>query len=79
MAPGRRDEHGKRCSCRLLADAVGCDPKTIRFSFCRTVLAKRWIINCDHMARDEPAEPPRPEWRGVGPIDPVKAILVKNE
>lgn len=72
--------HGDRCACRLLAAAVGCKPAAIPFEYCRTVLMKRWRLECNHGCRDDEAVRPRSEkWRDVGPIDPVKAILIRNE
>lgn len=80
MAAPRRDEHGSRCSCRLLADAVGCSAKAIRFTYCQAVLMKHWAIECNHNCHDEPAAPVRSvPWHDVGPIDPIKAILIRNE
>lgn len=74
------DEHGSRCSCRRLAEAFSCTPKTIRFSYCQGVLMKHWIIECNHGCHDEPAPSASgSKWRDIGPIDPIKAILIKNE
>lgn len=74
------DEHGNRCSCQLLAEAVGCDPKTIRFNYCQAVLWKHWDVECNHGGRDRPAKPDSSgKWHDLGPIDPIKAILIKNE
>lgn len=74
------DEHGNRCSCRLLAEAVGCNPKTIRFTYCQAVLMKHWDIECNHGCRDVPMESRRSfNLHGVGPIDPIKAVLIKNK
>lgn len=76
----KHDEHGSRCSCRLLAEAIGCNPKTIRFTYCQAVLWKHWAVECNHNCYDEPAESGRSsKWHYVGPIDPIKAILIKNE
>lgn len=73
-------EHGDRCVCRTLALAVGCDPKLLSYNYCREVLQKRWIVECNHgclaaalMANSEL------KWHDVGEIDPVKAILIMNE
>ena len=72
--------HGNHCSCRFLARAVGCDPKTIRFDYCRHVLMKRWRVECNHGCFDEkPAIAADEKWHDIGPIDPVKAILLGNE
>ncbi len=72
-------EHGNRCSCRLLADLVGCKPETIRFSYCQVVLMKHWIIECNHGCHDEIVQAARSDkWHDMGPIDPVAAILIRN-
>lgn len=73
-------EHGDRCVCRTLALAVGCDPKMLTYNYCRTVLQRRWIVECNHGC----IEPPKridvaQKWHDLGPIDPVKAILIENE
>lgn len=74
------DEHGNRCSCRLLAEAIGCDPKAIRFNYCQAVLRTHWDVECNHGDRDRPAKPDSiGKWHDVGPIDPIKAILIKND
>jgi len=76
----RHDEHGSRCSCRVLADLVGCKPRTIRFAYCQAVLMKRWAMECNHRRHDEIVESvPSGKWHDVGPIDPIKAILISNE
>jgi hypothetical protein len=76
----KKDEHGNRCSCRLLAEAVGCNPKTIRFTFCQAVLMKHWVVECNHGCPDAPGESQRSvSLHGVGPINPIKAILIKNK
>jgi hypothetical protein len=73
-------DHGNRCSCRLLADAVGCNPKAIRFAYCQAVLMKHWVIECNHGCHEVIAEPRRSsKWHDLGSIDPVKAILIGNE
>lgn len=80
MIGRKHDEHGNRCSCRVLADLVGCNPGTIRFSYCLDVLGKHWLMECNHACHDEFVEPVRSEkWRDIGPIDPIKAILIRNE
>lgn len=72
--------HGSRCVCRTLALAVGCDPKLLSFNYCRTVLQKRWIIECNHgcLAASVVADSEL-KWHNVGEIDPVTAILIMNE
>jgi len=80
MNSQKQNEHGNRCSCRLLADAIGCNPKTIRFTYCQAVLMKHWDIECNHGCHDEIMALSRSsKWREIGPIDPIKAILIKNE
>lgn len=72
--------HGSHCACKLLAAAVGCDHKVISFRFCRNFLMQRWVVECNHGCQDVPPfEQKSGHWRDVGPIDPVKAILVKND
>lgn len=41
---------------------------------------KHWIIECNHGCQHGVPEPAHSEkWHEVGPIDPIKAILIKNE
>ncbi len=75
--PGRWDEHGDQCDCRLLAFAVGADPSKLDFTYCRLVLQKRWRVRCNHgggvaVTRVTPNAPPR------DPRDAVQAILIAN-
>ena len=73
-------QHGNRCSCKLLAEAVGCDPNTIQFEYCRSVLMKHWRLECNHGCQDEePEVNSGNKWRDIGPMDPIKAILVTNQ
>lgn len=73
-------KHGNRCVCRLLAEAVGLKSEAIGYLYCREVLRKHWTLECNHGCLDEPPVVNSSEkWHDVGPIDPVKAILVKNE
>ena len=73
-------QHGNLCTCRLLAEAMGCDPKVIRFQYCRTVLMKHWHLECNHGCQHGvPQVKNSGKWRDVGPLDPIKAILIKNE
>ncbi len=59
---------------------MGVEPKTISFNYCRTVLMKRWVLECNHGCRHAPAsEGSSDKWHDLGPMDPVKAILIKNE
>ena len=72
--------HGSRCVCRTLALAVGCDPKLLSYNYCRTVLQKRWVVECNHGCLAAPDVPSSElKWHEVGQIDPVKAILIMNE
>lgn len=73
-------DHGDRCTCRLLALAVGCDPKSVSVNFCRSVLKKRWAIECNHgcIAQPEKIDSAQ-KWHDLGPVDPIKAILIDNE
>ena len=76
-----RIEHGERCSCTLLALATGLDPRDLSFEYCFRVLQKRWRMTCRHGQRSSaPAASGLVEhWRRVGPLDPVKAILMSND
>ena len=40
--------HGDLCSCRVLAAAIGVSPDCCSFNYCRKVLQKRWIMQCNH-------------------------------
>ncbi|MCX7169835.1 MAG: hypothetical protein NTY41_05945 [Proteobacteria bacterium] len=52
----------------------------IRFAYCQAVLMKHWDIECNHGCHDEIVESNRSsQWYAIGPIDPIKAILIKNE
>lgn len=80
MTPPKPAGHGDRCTCRLLAAAVGGNPKALRFNYCRSILQRRWRLECNHGCT--PVEPPlstTDKWHGLGPIDPVKAVLIINE
>jgi len=80
MTGDKRNNHGNRCSCQLLASLVGGNPSTISFAFCRSVLMKHWVLDCNHGCINAQAGSRRSDkWREVGQIDPVKAILIKNE
>lgn len=73
-------EHGDRCTCRMLAAAVGCNPKTLTYNYCRTVLQKRWFVECNHgCCNEQKTVAPRDAWHDLGPIDSIKAILIINE
>ena len=80
MALHKPPEHGDRCTCRMLAMAVGCDPRTLTYNYCRTVLQKRWFVECNHGCCNAPEKgAPYEAWHAMGPIDPIKAILIINE
>jgi hypothetical protein len=71
--------HGDRCSCRLLAEATGCDPTILSFSFCRSVLQRHWFMHCNHGCFSAGAsKESSSRWRELGEMDPIKAILIKN-
>lgn len=72
-------EHGDRCDCKVLALAVGGDPKHIDFSYCLNVLQKRWIMECNHGCKVESTRTVNAsKIHDIGPLDPVKAILISN-
>lgn len=71
--------HGNRCSCGVLADAIGCARETIRFGYCKNVLARRWRLECNHGCHETSVTPKSVRWRHFGELDAVKAILLKNE
>lgn len=77
----RQIEHGQQCSCVLLAQAVGLDPRKLTYEYCRRVLHKRWRMTCRHGQRETApvATGLSERWRDVGSIDPVKAILISND
>ncbi|MBA4178107.1 MAG: hypothetical protein C0505_16345 [Leptothrix sp. (in: Bacteria)] len=76
-----RMEHGHQCSCVLLAQATGLDPRKLSFEYCHRVLHKRWRMTCRHGQHEpEPLAAGLGEhWRGMGSVDPVKAILISND
>lgn len=73
--------HGDRCDCPILARAVGGDPRRLSYNYCRTVLQRRWIVECNHGCRAQVAvsSSSKAKWHDLGPIDPIKAILIMNE
>ena len=75
------DEHGTQCSCTLLAQAVGLDPRKISYSYCQSVLHKHWRMTCRHGQRGNAAVTAKlsEHWHDHGPVDPVKAILISND
>ncbi|MDP2005977.1 MAG: hypothetical protein Q8K45_09905 [Rubrivivax sp.] len=74
-------EHGRQCSCTLLALATGLDPRKLSFEYCHRVLHKRWGMTCRHGQRETaPVSAALGErWHDVGPVDSVKAILISND
>jgi hypothetical protein len=76
-----RIKHGEHCSCKLLALAVGLDPRALSYEYCRRVLQRRWRMTCRHgeCASDLVATGLGERWRGVASVDPVKAILISND
>lgn len=73
-------DHGGHCDCELLALAFGVSPGAISFDYCHRVLQKHWRITCRHGSHHaEPVSGTGERWRDIGPIDPVKAILISNE
>lgn len=72
--------HGKRCDCALLASALGHDPRTITYAYCRNVLQRHWGMTCRHGERSSVAAAPTlaDGWKTVGELTPVSAILVEN-
>lgn len=71
--------HGSNCTCRLLAQACGSDPASVTFAFCRSVLQRRWVMECDHGSLSvEAPKRSSDHWQEVGEMDPVKALLVRN-
>ncbi len=73
--------HGDRCSCRLLAEAMRCDPAMVSYSFCRSVLQRHWVLHCNHGCLSVGEHKDRSNrWvGGLGEIDPIKAILIRND
>ena len=73
-------EHEARCSCKMLVQAVGLDPRSLSFDYRYRLLQKRWRMTCTH---GEPASAIAAtgggeRWRYLGQIDPVRAILMSN-
>jgi phage terminase large subunit GpA-like protein len=69
--------HGDHCSCRLLAEAAGADASSIDYTYCRSVLQRRWRIVCNHVPvvvhkKTTPEPPPHK------PGDPLHALLIAN-
>lgn len=70
-------EHGDRCECLLLAQAVGAPASSVDRAYCRNVLQKHWRLACNHgcvapAARATPQLPP------CDTRDPVQALLIAN-
>ena len=80
MKPTKSSGHGNLCTCRILAEAVRCKPDALIFSYCRSVLRKRWIIDCNHGCQEIQLKTASTEkWHELGEMDPIKAILLENE
>ena len=79
--PNKRPEHGTQCSCQLLAQAVGVDPRSISFGYCSRVLQKRWQITCTHgdLGSVPVAISVGERWRHGERVDPIRAILMSND
>lgn len=77
----RRIEHGAECDCNVLAQTLGLEGRAISYEYCRRVLQKRWRMTCHHGVprAQEGRAACGDRWRELGPIDPVKAILISNE
>lgn len=72
--------HGDRCTCRLFAEAMGCDSAIVSFSFCRSVLQQRWVLHCNHGSLPgEERMKSSSRWRGLGKLDPIKVVLIRND
>jgi hypothetical protein len=62
-----------------LAAAIGCSPGVLGVAFCRKVLMKRWRMDCNHLCRKASINGRQSDrWKTVGPVDPIKAILIQN-
>lgn len=74
-------DHGEECSCKLLAQALGMDPRALSFEYCHRVLHKHWSMTCRHGRHVQPAvaDAVAERWSDIGPVDPVKAILIIND
>ena len=74
-------EHGEECDCKALALAAGLDPRALPYRYCHDVLQKRWRLVCRHGEAPRSARNPglSRHWRGLGPVDPIKAILMSND
>lgn len=70
-------DHGEHCACLLLAAACGANPESITFSCCRNVLQKHWRTACEH-GEHSPVQRASKQWRSLGEIDPIKAVLIRE-
>lgn len=70
-------EHGDRCACAALAQAIGVPADTIDYTYCRQVLQKHWRVRCNH-GTCPAAAPTTPQLPPVDLHDPVQAILFAN-
>jgi hypothetical protein len=73
-------QHGARCSCRLLAEALRVDPKELSYEYCCSVVQRHWRMTCRHGETMPSAAAPNPleKWKDLGEITPLNAVLVQN-
>lgn len=73
--------HGRRCTCQVLAAAVGLPPQVVNYRFCSQVLKKRWVIECDHGDFNRPTvRDTSGKWHDLEPMEPLmKAVLIHEE
>ena len=70
-------DHGDRCDCMLLANAVGASAGCVDFSYCQNVLQKHWRLRCNHGCR-MPAAPVTPQLPHLDIREPLQAALLAN-
>lgn len=79
MFPRPRQIHGEKCVCRILAAAVGCPEEAVNYHYCARILRKRWIVECDHRCAGVSVTAiDVARWHELGPLDPVKRIILGN-
>lgn len=73
-------DHGDQCECLILAAAVGAGREAVGCTYCQRVLQKHWRMHCNHGEHGHEAisSPGAERWCGSGPMDGVKAILVRE-
>lgn len=81
LTPLDRIDHGAQCECKVLAQAMGLDPRAISFDYCQRVLQKHWRMTCRHGQTAPPAAvtASTERWRDLGPVDSIKAILISSD